>query len=129
MKVMANDFGMCGIEQLFYAGNINFDTDKASEGVELCKLPANVIITRAVAKVTTAFDAGTTNKISVGTTAEANEIMSDSEITAGTVGDYSKTLFAEAKKGTPIVAKYEGEGTDATAGAAEIYIFAVGVPE
>lgn len=129
MKVMANDFGLCGIEQLFYAGNINFDTDKASEGAELCTLPANVIITRAVAKVTTAFNAGSTNKISVGTTSEANEIMTDSDITAGEIGVSDKMLFVEAKKGTPIVAKFTGEGGDATAGAAEIYIFAVGIPE
>lgn len=129
MKVMANDLGNCGTEQLFHAGSIAFDTDGADEGVELCKIPHSVIITRAVAVVQTAFNAGTTNVLTVGANSDADNILGSSDITEGTAGTYSKQLFLEAAKGASVKAKFTETGTAATAGAAEIYLFAVGTPE
>lgn len=129
MKVMANDLGVCGVEQLFYAGSVKFNTDKASEGVELCKLPGSVIITRAVAKVTTAFNGGTSSKISVGTDDGEGNILGESDITATTAGTYSKQAFLEAERGAAVKAKVTITGDAATAGEAAVYIFAVGIPE
>ena len=129
MKVKANDLGICGIEQLFFAGKIAFDTTDASTGVELCKVPNNVVITRAVAVVTTAFNAGTTNVLTVGTNDSVDNLLGSSDVTEGTAAAYTKNTFVEAAKGAGIKAKFTQTGTAATAGAAEIYIFAVGIPE
>ena len=129
MKVCANDLGVCGVEQLFYAGKIAFHPTGASSGGELCKIPNNVMITRAVAVVTTAFDAGTTNVLTIGTNDDVDNLLGSSDITEGTTGAYSKQTFVEAAKGAKIKGKYTQTGTAATAGAAEIYIFAVGIPD
>ena len=128
MEVMVNDLGVCGVEQLFYAGKIAFDTTGASTGVELCKLPEKAIITRAVAVVGTAFNAGTTNVLTIGTNDDCDNLMGSSDITEGTAGTYTKDTFVEAVKGAKLKAKYTQTGTAATAGAAKIYVFAVGVP-
>ena len=130
MKVNANDLGMCGVEQLLYAGTIKFNTTGAADGVALYTIPHNAVITRVVAKVTDAFDAGTTNVLTVGTSsANANELLGSGDITEGTEGVYSKDHFTEVAEKSKIYAKYTQTGTDATAGEAEIYIFAVGIPE
>ncbi len=128
MKVMANDFGICGVEQLFYAGSVAFDDTDVDKGIELSKLPNNAIITRAVAVVTTAFDAGTTNVLTVGTNSDCNNILGTSDVTEGTTGSYSKQTFVECAAKDKIKAKYTQTGTDATAGAADIYIFFVSIP-
>lgn len=129
MKVMENDFGICGVEQLFYAGKIAFNTTGAATGVELKKLPNNAIITRAVAVVGTAFDAGTTNVVTLGTNDDCDNILGSSDITEGTAGTYNKQTFVEVAKGAKIKAKYTQTGTDATAGAADFYVFFVSIPE
>ena len=129
MKVNATDFGICGTEQLFYAGSVAFDTTGVSTGVDLKKLPNNAYITRAVAVVTTAFDAGTTNVLTVGTNDDCDNILGSSDVTEGTAGAYSKQTFVEAAKGAKIKAKYTQTGTAATAGAADVYIFFVSIPE
>ncbi len=129
MKANATDFGICGTEQMFYAGSIGFDTEGAADGVELIKLPNNMIVTRAVAVVTEAFDAGTTNVLTVGKNDDANDILGTSDITEGTAGAYSKQTFVECAAGNKIKAKFTQTGTAATAGKADIYIFFVSVPD
>ena len=129
MKVNATDFGICGTEQLFYAGSVAFNDTGVAPGKELKKLPNNAYITRAVAVVTTAFNAGTTNVLTVGTNDDCDNILGTSDITEGTAGTYSKQTFVEAAKGAKIKAKYTQTGTDATAGVADVYIFFVSIPE
>lgn len=130
MKVKVNDLGICGIEQVMYAGTIKYNTTGASTGVELCKLPHDCVVTRATAVVKTAFDAGTTNVLTVGTTTtNADELLGSGDITEGTAGTYIKQHFKEAAEKTKIIAKYTQTGTDATAGEAEIYLHVVGIPE
>jgi len=129
MKVMANDLGMCGIEQLFYAGAVAYDTKDVDKGVAICKLPHAAMITRAVAVVKTAFNAGTTNVLVVGTKDDDDAIMAAADITEGTAGTYSKQTFVEMGKGDDVYVKFTQTGTAASAGAAEIYLFAVGIPE
>ena len=130
MKVTPNDLGICGVSQWMYAGTIKYNTTGASTGVKLCELPHDCLITRAVAVVKTAFDAGTSNELTVGTTTtNANELLGSDDITEGTTGAYGKDRFIEAAARTPIVAKYTQTGTDATAGEAEVYLEVVGIPE
>ena len=129
MKVIPMDLGVCGVEQLMYAGEVSFDTEDISTGVELVKLPANIIVTKAVAVVKTAFDAGTTNVLTVGTNSDVNDLLGTSDITEGTAGAYVKNVFVEKHAETSVKAKYTQTGTDATAGKAEIYLSVVRIPE
>lgn len=129
MKVVPMNLGVCGVEQVMFAGSIAFDTEKASEGVVLTKLPANIIVTKAVAVVKTAFNAATTNVITVGTDDNIGNLLGSSDITGGTAGAYIKNTFAESKAATDVKAKYTQSGTAATAGEADIYLFVVRIPE
>lgn len=129
MKVKPNDLGICGIEQLMYAGSVKFDTTGISTGVELCKLPKNIIVTRAVAVVGTAFNAGTTNVLTVGTNDDIDNLLGSSDITEGTAGAYSKQEFLELTSEKAVKAKFTQTGTAATAGAADIYLFVVRIPD
>ena len=128
MKVQGMDIGVCGVEQLFYAGEIAFDTDGADEGVELIKLPAGVIVTRATAVVKTAFNAATTNEVTVGANDDCDDILGSSDITEGTAGTYTVNKFVEYNEKKSIKAKFTQTGTAATAGKAEIYLHLVRIP-
>ncbi len=128
MKVQGYDIGACGVEQLFYAGEIAFDTDGASTGVETLELPAGVIVTRATAVVNKAFNAGTTNVLTVGTNDDADDILGSSDITEGTAGVYTVNKFVELSAATKVKIKYTQTGTAATAGSAEIYLHLVRIP-
>ncbi|TCX51933.1 MULTISPECIES: hypothetical protein [unclassified Dehalobacter] len=122
--------GACGIEQAVFAGAIKFNTANVATGVALVDVPANHIITKVVCKVTAAFDAGTTNVLTVGTDAELDDLLDASAVTEGTVGAYQANTWLEtgaAKK--TVKAKYTQTGTAAAAGAAEVYVFAMRLPE
>ena len=129
MKVKPNDLGICGIEQLMYAGSVAYNTTGISTGVELCKLPKNIIVTRAVAVVGTAFNAGTTNVLTVGTNDDIDNLLGSSDITEGTAGAYSKQEFLELTSEKAVKAKFTQTGTAASAGAADIYLFVVRIPD
>lgn len=59
MKVAIYDKGVCGIEQTFYAGTVNKETD-AAEGTQLpVKLPAGFRIISFFVDVKTAFASAT----------------------------------------------------------------------
>lgn len=128
MKVEPMDLGVCGIEQMMYAGTVAFDTEDVDKGVELCELPAGIVVTKAVAVVTEAFDAGTTNVLTVGANDDVNDLMGSGDITEGTKGAYSVNKFAQYDTAATIKAKYTQTGTDATAGAADIYLLVVRIP-
>lgn len=66
MLLNGYDLGKCGIEQVLCAGKVSFDTKDVSKGIVLIELPQNIIITKAVAVVNTAFNAATTNVLTVG---------------------------------------------------------------
>lgn len=129
MRPMANDMGMCGIEQMFYAGTIAYDDTDVDKGIALFTAPNKMMITRAVAVVTEAFNASSTNVVVVGTKDDDDAIMASADITEGTAGTYSKQTFVDIPKGGKVLAKYTQTGTSATAGAVDIYLFAVGVAE
>ena len=124
MLLNGYDLGKCGIEQVLCAGKVSFDTKDVNKGVVLIELPKNIIITKAVAVVNTAFNAATTNVLTVGT----NDSVDD--VTEGTVGAYQKNLFKIIKGEKPkIKAKFTSTGAAATAGEADIYLNVVRIPE
>ena len=128
MKVRG-DLSECGSVQLMYAGTIKFDTTGASTGVELCKLPANVAIVKATAVVKTAFNAGTTNVLTVGANSDIDDILGESDVTEGTAGVYAVNKFVEYTTAKTIKAKFTETGTAATTGEADIYIEVSSIPE
>ncbi len=122
--------GACGIEQALYAGEVSFNTQGIATGVSLVDIPANCIITRAVCKVKTVFNAETTNVLTIGTDAGVNDLLGASDITEGTLGAYQKQTWLEtgaAKK--TVKAKYTQSGNVATTGKAEVYVFFMRLPE
>lgn len=129
MKCDAMDLGVCGVEQVLCAGAVKFDTKDADKGIVLAKLPENIIITKAVAVVNKAFNAATTNVITIGTNDAANDLLGSSDVTAGTVNSYVKDMFKIFKEKTIIKVKYTQTGAKATAGEADIYLNVVRIPE
>lgn len=129
MKVNGLDYGVCGVEQLAYIGKVAFDTDDVDNGVALYELPQKAIITGTVAVVGTAFDAGTTNVLTAGTNSDVNNLLGSGDVTEGTTGAYQAATFVEAAKGDKVKVKYTQTGTAATAGAAELYIKFVSIPD
>lgn len=129
MKALPMDLGVCGVEQFMFAGTVNFDDEDVATGVKLCDLPANTIITKATAVVKTAFDAGTTNVLTIGTNDDVDDLLGSSDITEGTKGAYSKLAFVQLSAKTAVKAKFTQTGTDATAGEADIYLSVVRVPD
>lgn len=128
MKVKANDLGLCGIEQLFFAGTSKYSDTGIDEGLAVCEIPHDCIITRMVAKVTTAFAGATSPALVYGTADDDDAYLAAADITEGTAGAYTKQLFEEAKQGDKIMVKLTGTGTF-TAGVCDLYVFAVGIPE
>lgn len=129
MNLKAMDLGVCGVEQLLQAGTIRFDVKGIDKGLELMELPENIIITKAVAVVNTAFNAETTNVLTVGLDESFDDILGEGDITEGTAGSYVKHMFKVCKnKKIKIMAKYTSSGKAATSGEADIYLGVVRIP-
>lgn len=110
----------------YYRVTINWNDQNIGLGQQFGALPANAYIYAIDANVRVAFNAGSTNTITLGTTkASANEIVA-SGITAGTPGVYHLTSAAglglAVTSGTAVNlwAKYAQTGTPAGMGAVDI---------
>lgn len=129
INIKPHAIGDCGKSQWIYAGSVAFNTENIATGVTLCKLPFRTLVTRAVAVVTTAFNAGTTNVLTVGTNDDANNLLGADAVTEGTAGTYSANTFVHNADEKAVKAKFTQTGTDASAGAADIYLEIVRCPE
>jgi hypothetical protein len=112
----------------YYRITINALDPNIGLGQQFGALPANAYILTCDAYVTIAFNAGSTNTITVGTTkANANEIIA-SGITAGTPGPYHLTsaaglgLAVTSGVSVNLWAKYAQTGTPAGSGTVVIVI-------
>ena len=93
-------------------------------------LPAGAFVTKVLVEIVTAFNAGTTNPITVGTNSTSyTNLLASSDITSGTPGVYfvasgtTKLGRAFAASGdTAVYGTYIPTGTAATAGQAVIVI-------
>lgn len=129
MKPNPWNLGACGVEQMIFAGSVNFDDEDIDKGIKVCDLPDNIIVTKAVAVVTEAFNAATTNVLTVGTNDDADNLLGSGDITEGTAAAYAGgNKFVHLGTGGKVNAKYTQTGTAATAGAADIYLFVVRIP-
>lgn len=129
MKLNPYNLGACGMVQMFHGGTVNFDTKGIAEGVQICSIPKGTFITKAVAVVREAFNAATTNVLTVGFRESMDGFMGSPDVTAGTVGVYKKDLFVEGGGNTEVYAKYTQTGTAATKGTVDIYLEIVPGPE
>jgi hypothetical protein len=95
--------------------------------VPLGTLPAGAIVTHAIVKINTAFNAATTNVLTVGTATTADAVLAAGDFNEGVVGT-TLTFAAAGYKvsvATPLFITYTQTGTAATAGAADIILFFV----
>ena len=105
---------------------IAFDTTNIGTAatVKVGTLPAGAVIMRAVVKVNTAFDAGTTNYINVGTSADDDAIVDQDDIDL-TAAEWQATYRGcdlTLTAATPVYVTYTQSGDAATAGAAIVII-------
>ena len=105
-------------------GSIAWDTPsvatKAKVGIAL---PAGAIVTRVAAVVTEAFNAATTNVLTVGYSDDTDALMGSSDITEGTLGAYVKErMDAPLAAAADVYAQYSQSGTEASKGKADIYV-------
>ena len=129
MKPNPWNLGACGVEQMIFAGSVKYNDTGIDEGIKLCDLPDNIVVTKAVAVVTTAFNAGTTNVLTIGTNSGCDDLLGSGDITEGTAAAYAGgNKFVKLGTNAAVKAKYTQTGTDATAGAADIYLFVVRIP-
>ena len=129
MKMNPMDLGVCGAGQMYCIGSINFGTAGIETGVEVGKIPKNTIITKVVVCVNNAFNAGTTNVLTVGVKEDMDSLMASADVTAGTKGAYQKDVWEDCGGETGIYAQFTQSGNKATAGEADIYVEVVRRPE
>lgn len=104
----------------FFRKRINYNDAQIGTGVYFGTLPAGAMLTNIAVRCNTAFNAGTTNAINVGTAAGGTQIVNGDAATAGarfpTVPNIS---FATD---TDLFVQYAQTGTAATQGQADIVI-------
>ena len=130
----------------YIRATVNYNDPNIASGVWFSTLPKNAYIMAIDVDVTTAFNAGTTNLLTLGATkASANEIMADCSTATACVSNHTTTIatgvshlttaaglavaitgsstYQTAQNGgTPIYAKFAQTGTAATTGVAVIVI-------
>lgn len=95
-----------------------------ADTVQIGTLPAGCLVLDTIVRVTTAFDAGTTNVLIVGTSADDDEFIEAGDVDETAIG----TTFSDRSAGlsftadTPVYVKYTQTGTAAAAGAADIVV-------
>lgn len=103
----------------YYRQRVNFNDAGISGGIARCTMPTGAMITDLDVRCNTAFNAGTTNALNVGTTAGGTQVFTD----AATAGARQPTIpnlsFAVD---TDIFFQFAQTGTAATTGQADIVI-------
>lgn len=96
-----------------------------SDIVCLGTLPAGAFIARVYVRVNTAFNAGTTNVLTVGTSSGSNaDIVAAGDVdeSAAGVTEVTRGVGLAVTADTPIYVKYTQSGTAASAGAADVIV-------
>lgn len=105
-----------------------YNTSGIGSAVLLCTIQASAakpVLLEASAEVITAFNAGTTNVLTLGTNTTATQILGAADITEGTPGFYPAGAGVGKVRlvaNTDIYVKYAQTGTAASTGAAKIYL-------
>lgn len=108
---------------------VNFDDANLASGVALpASLPAGALITSVLVLVEVAFNAGTTNPLTLGTTPTGNDVAAATDTVAQTVGVKridTGTLKGRLAADSPLYVAYVPTGAAPTAGRATIVVFYV----
>lgn len=109
------------------SATVNFNDTGIASAFVVAKVPANSIIIGGNCVVRTAFNAGTTNVLTFGTSATATELWGAGDITEGTPGPYVLPAASVqlVTSDTSIYAKYTQTGTAATTGKATVSLLFV----
>jgi hypothetical protein len=98
---------------------VNFNDSAIGTGVVFGTLPAGAMILTQNVRVSTAFNAGTTNALNVGTAAGGTQLFTD----AATAGARSPTIAnLSFAADTDLFVQFAQTGTAATTGVADIVI-------
>jgi hypothetical protein len=104
---------------------VNYNDPGIAAGVVIGRLPANAQVTQALARVRAAFNAGTTNVLTVGTNASSyDNILGTADIAEGAAGNNAAPLanLQEVLSEADVFVKYTQTGAAATQGKAIIHI-------
>src|SRR5918993_3457688 len=107
-------------------GTVNYATANVATGVEIGTIPAGSFVAGTHVHIVTAFNAATTNVLTVGTAADDDGFATSAGTVAGTPG--VKLNLTGAQSGdtltadTPVVFKYTQTGTAATTGVAQAVV-------
>lgn len=103
-----------------------------SSTVALDTLAVGDVVVRCWADVTTVFNAGTTNVLTLGDGTTGNKYLAASDVTEGSTGvtpaGGKGPFTAETAAGT-LTATFAQTGTAATTGAARVYAMIANLPE
>lgn len=103
----------------FFRKRVNYNDAGIAAGVHFGTMPAGAMITRSSVRVNTAFNAGTTNALNVGTTAGGTQIFTDAATAGARFPTVPNISFAVD---TDLFVQYAQTGTVASAGQADIGI-------
>lgn len=104
---------------------VNYNDAGVASGVLVGTVPAGSIITACKVVIDTAFNAGTTNVLQVGTTATGAQIASSTDTASGTAGQKTATALnslSAVAADTDIWVNYAQTGTAATTGLAYVVV-------
>lgn len=99
--------------------------------VELEDLAIGDVVVLAWAQVTTAFNAGTTNVLTLGNGVTADKFLAAADVTEATPAVYptgGKGPFTAETAAGALTATYAQTGTAATTGAAKVYALVTSAP-
>lgn len=101
-----------------------YNTTSIGSGVSMGTVPAGSIILPHHVNITTAYNAGTTNVLEVGTTGTANKYVAAGDVDETTIAFTSNitTGCGEESSDTEIFIKFTETGTAATAGASTVIL-------
>jgi hypothetical protein len=121
---LGRDLGLAVTQQVSVLVNFNDTNVGSTNGILFATLPAGAVVLSAFAKVITAFNAATTNVLTVGTNGTADNLLGAAAITEGTPGDYVNSTpgLAIPTADAPVYVKYTQTGTAATTGQAQIIV-------
>lgn len=103
----------------FFRKRVNYNDPGIAAGVLFGTLPAGALLTGLTVRVNTAFNAGTTNALNVGTTAGGTQIFTDVATAGARKPTVPNISFAAD---TDIFVAYAQTGGAATAGQADIAV-------
>lgn len=121
----------------FYRFTVNYNDPNIGTAQKFGSLPANAYILSIDAHVTTAFNAGTTNYLSIGVTTSANELVAQTGANASVTMNSATVQHLTAAAGLGLAVtgngtytgspvnlyvKYAQSGTAATAGSVTVVI-------